>query len=93
MPDERIAKFPLAVRHDSKLLLYQRGTIRHDSFRNLPNYIAPGTLMVFNNTRVIQARLHFRKETGARFAGGSLEPHEPIYIVLTFHKTQRSCWL
>ncbi|MBQ2182133.1 MAG: S-adenosylmethionine:tRNA ribosyltransferase-isomerase, partial [Bacteroidaceae bacterium] len=65
LPDERIAKFPLAERDSSKLLVYQHGEVCEDQFTSLPNYLPKGALMVFNNTRVIQARLHFRKDTGA----------------------------
>ncbi|MDE6688740.1 MAG: S-adenosylmethionine:tRNA ribosyltransferase-isomerase, partial [Prevotella sp.] len=61
LPDERIAKFPLAQRDQSKLLTYNHGRVGEDTFQNLPNYLPTGALMVFNNTKVIQARLHFRK--------------------------------
>ena len=65
LPDERIAKFPLAVRDQSKLLVYRHGEVSEDTFTALPEYLEQGELMIFNNTKVIQARLHFRKETGA----------------------------
>ena len=65
LPEERIAKFPLANRDHSKLLIYKHGDISEDLFYNLPNYLPKQSLMVFNNTKVIQARIHFRKETGA----------------------------
>ena len=65
LPDERIAKFPLADRDSSKLLVYRQGKVSEDRFTSLPNYLEPNEMMVFNNTKVIQARLHFRKETGA----------------------------
>ena len=65
LPDERIAKYPLAQRDSSKLLLYNKGVVSEDVFSNLPKYIPQNALMVFNNTKVIQARLRFRKETGA----------------------------
>ena len=63
LPDERIAKFPLAERDSSKLLVYKSGEVTDDVFRSLPNYLPKGALMVFNNTKVIRARLHFRKKT------------------------------
>ena len=63
LPDERIAKFPLPRRDHSKLLLYRGGEISEDTFCHLPDYLPAGALMVFNNTRVIQARLHFRKSS------------------------------
>ena len=65
LPDERIAKFPLSERDSSKLLVYQHGEVSEDKFTSLPKYLPEGSLMVFNNTKVIQARLHFRKDTGA----------------------------
>jgi S-adenosylmethionine:tRNA ribosyltransferase-isomerase len=61
LPDERIAKFPLPERDSSKLLVYKSGEVTDDIFRSLPNYLPKGSLMVFNNTKVIRARLHFRK--------------------------------
>ena len=63
LPDERIAKFPLPERDSSKLLVYKSGEVTDDIFRSLPNYLPQGALMVFNNTKVIRARLHFRKKT------------------------------
>lgn len=65
LPDERIAKFPLAQRDRSKLLLYKHGEVSEDVFYNIADHLPKGALMVFNNTRVIQARMHFRKATGA----------------------------
>ena len=63
LPDDRIAKFPLSERDASKLLVYDGGRISETHFRSLPELLPEGSLMVFNNTRVIQARLHFRKKT------------------------------
>ena len=67
LPDERIAKFPLSERDSSKLLVYKSGEVSADTFRSLPNYLPQGALMVFNNTKVIRARLHFRKGTPSGF--------------------------
>lgn len=72
LPDERIAKFPLAQRDASKLLVYRKGEIVEDVFRNLPEYLPDGALMVFNNTKVIQARLHFRKKNPEQGVGNTL---------------------
>jgi S-adenosylmethionine:tRNA ribosyltransferase-isomerase len=58
LPDERIAKFPLATRDQSKLLVYRHGEVSEDIFTSLPHYLESGELMIFNNTKVIQARLH-----------------------------------
>ena len=59
---KRIRKFPLPVRDQSKLLVYRHGEVSEDRFTSLPSYLPTGSLMIFNNTKVIQARLHFRKE-------------------------------
>ncbi|RRA97770.1 S-adenosylmethionine:tRNA ribosyltransferase-isomerase [Larkinella rosea] len=65
LPDERIARFPLPQRDRSKLLEYRQGKIDHRSFRDLPDQLPSGSLLVFNDTKVIPARLHFRRSTGA----------------------------
>ena len=93
LPDERIAKFPLAERDSSKLLVYRNGTVSEDSFTSLPHYLPKGALMVFNNTRVIQARLHFRKETGALIEVFCLEPLLPKEYVSMFAQTDSCVWL
>ena len=92
LPDERIAKYPLAERDTSKLLLYKGGEIREEKFVNLPNFIPQGALMVFNNTRVIQARLRFRKETGAQIEVFCLEPEQPADYQLMFQETRECVW-
>ena len=92
LPDERIAKFPLAERDSSKLLLYRKGEVQEDTFVNLPQYLPEGALMVFNNTKVIQARLHFRKETGALIEVFCLEPAVPHDYVLMFQQTHSCSW-
>ena len=66
LPDERIAKFPLDKRDESKLLLYKDGKVSESLFKHITDYLPEGTLMVYNNTKVIQARLLFRKETGSK---------------------------
>lgn len=93
LPDERIAKFPLPVRDQSKLLVYRHGEISETIFTSLPEYIEPGQLMIFNNTKVIQARLHFRKETGALIEIFCLEPIQPNDYALNFQQTSHSAWL
>ena len=92
LPDERIAKYPLAERDTSKLLLYKGGDIREEKFANLPSFIPQGALMVFNNTRVIQARLRFRKETGAQIEVFCLEPEQPADYQLMFQETKECIW-
>jgi S-adenosylmethionine:tRNA ribosyltransferase-isomerase len=74
LPDDRIAKYPLEERDLSKLLVYKNATISEDSYKNLDQYISEKSLFIFNNTRVIQARLHFKNSTGARIEIFCLEP-------------------
>jgi len=93
LPDERIAKFPLPVRDESKLLIYRHGEVSEDRFTSLPDYLEPGEMMVFNNTKVIQARLHFRKDTGALIEVFCLEPIAPNDYALSFQQTQKCSWL
>lgn len=93
LPDERIAKFPLAERDSSKLLIYKKGVLSEDHFASLPSLLPAGTLMVMNNTRVIQARLHFRKATGALIEVFCLEPLVPNDYALNFQQTDHSAWL
>ena len=93
LPAERIAKYPLKERDHSKLLLYRHGEVGEDVFQNLPQYLPQGTLMVFNNTRVIQARIHFRKETGALIEVFLMEPAQPTDYERIFQTTGRCAWL
>lgn len=93
LPEHRIAKFPLPVRDQSKLLIYNKGKIKEDIFTSLPEYLPQGSLMVFNNTKVIQARLHFQKDTGALIEIFCLEPVYPHDYALCFQQTQQCTWL
>ena len=92
LPADRIAKFPLAQRDQSKLLVYRNGEITEDVFFHLPQYLPQGALMVFNNTRVIQARMHFRKPTGALIEVFLLEPMMPSDYELMFQTTDSCKW-
>ena len=99
LPDERIAKYPLAERDHSKLLVYDRGRVGEDTFLNLPSHLPAGALMVFNNTKVIQARLHFRKPDanglplGALIEVFLLEPARPADYEQMFQVHDRCSWL
>lgn len=93
LPDERIAKFPIAQRDHSKLLIYNHGEVSDDIFYNIVNYLPKGALMVFNNTRVIQARMHFRKETGALIEVFLMEPAAPTDYEFMFQTTGHCSWL
>ena len=92
LPDERIAKFPLAQRDHSKLLVFENGDISEDIFYNITGHLPKGALMVFNNTKVIQARMHFRKETGALIEVFLLEPAEPADYELMFQTNGKCAW-
>ena len=92
LPDERIAKFPLPQRDSSKLLLYRHGEVSEDVFTRLPHYLPQGALMVFNNTRVIQARLHFHKDTGALIEIFILEPAQPAEYQENFVARGACAW-
>jgi S-adenosylmethionine:tRNA ribosyltransferase-isomerase len=78
LPDERIAKYPLSERDSSKLLVYKNNSLSDKIFRDLPSLLPKETLLVFNNTKVIRARLFFEKETGARIEVFCLEPLTPF---------------
>ncbi len=93
LPDERIAKFPLQKRDHSKLLVYRHGEISDDVFLHLPSYLPKGALMIFNNTRVIQARIHFRKETGALIEVFLMEPAAPADYEQMFQTAGHCSWL
>lgn len=93
LPDERIAKFPQKERDRSKLLIYRQGDIREDVFYHLPDYLPEHALMVFNNTKVIQARLHFRKQSGAAIEIFLLEPAQPMDYELMFQTKGHCSWL
>ena len=77
LPDERIAKFPLENRSDSKLMIYRNGEINESRFGCLPEQLPQGSLLVFNNTKVIRARVIMHKPSGARIEVFCLEPHKP----------------
>ncbi len=93
LPESRIAKYPLTNRDTSKLLIYRKGNIQDAKFCDLPNYIPENSLMIFNNTKVIQARLHFQKTTGAQIEIFCLEPHLPNDYLLNFQQTKKCSWI
>ena len=92
LPDERIAKFPLERRDQSKLLVYKNGSISESQFFHLPDLLPEKTMLVFNNTKVIHARLFFRKPTGSVIEIFCLEPwNEPV--ATAFEERQHCTWL
>ena len=92
LTDERIAKYPLAERDHSKLLVYRDGKVSEDVFYRVGDYIAAGSLLVYNNTRVIPARLVFHKESGARIEVFCLEPLAPRDYQLALSGTTGCTW-
>lgn len=92
LPDARIAKYPLPERDASKLLTYDRGRIGGHIFRDLPELLPAGALMVFNETKVVPARLHFQRPTGAHIEVFCLEPVDPAEYAMAFASTARCSW-
>jgi S-adenosylmethionine:tRNA ribosyltransferase-isomerase len=92
LPDERIAKYPLPERDASKLLHYSDGVVEDHSFRELPSLLPAGALMVFNDTKVVPARLHFQRESGAHIEVFVLEPLQPAEYVSAFAATESCVW-
>ena len=92
LPDERIAKYPLPERDASKLLVYRDGIVSERIFRNLADELPVGSLMVFNDTKVVPARLFFRRPTGAHIEIFCLEPDDPIDYNVNFAATDHCRW-
>ena len=92
LPDERIAKFPLPRRDASKLLVYKNEAITESTFSNIGDFLPENALLVYNNTRVIQARLVFYKETGARIEVFCLEPLTPADYAQSLGATTECTW-
>lgn len=91
LPEEKIAKFPLAERQKSKLLIYD-GKISESIFERVGDVIPSGSLVMFNNTKVIRARIIMHKSTGARIEVFCLEPHLPADYERAFAVTKECCW-
>lgn len=92
LPEDRIAKYPLAKRDDSKILIFADEKISESKFSNLSEILPGNSLMVFNNTKVVPARLLFKKESGALIEIFCLEPVEPNDYALSFASTQECSW-
>jgi S-adenosylmethionine:tRNA ribosyltransferase-isomerase len=88
LPEEKIAVYPLAERDRSKLLIYKNGNISEDIYRNIADYLPENCFLVFNDTKVIKARILFQKKTGAVIEIFCLEPHEKIndYAIILAQK-------
>lgn len=92
LPDERIAKYPLERRDMSRLLVYEDGSIASHSFSELARFIPEDSLMIFNDTRVVPARLFFRRETGAHIEIFCLEPLDPSDYATNFASESNCTW-
>lgn len=92
LPDAKIAKYPLAERDQSKLLVWKDGRIQDALFQNLPKLLPDNSLLIFNNTKVIRARMHFQKETGAKIELFCLDPNEPADYQVAFQTTRSCVW-
>jgi S-adenosylmethionine:tRNA ribosyltransferase-isomerase len=92
LPDAKIAKYPLAERDQSKLLVWKQGQIQDARFQDLSDFLPSNSLLIFNNTKVIRARLHFQKETGAKIEIFCLDPHDPAEYQIAFQTTQSCIW-
>jgi S-adenosylmethionine:tRNA ribosyltransferase-isomerase len=90
LPDEKIALFPLAQRDQSKLLIYEEGNISQDTYANISNVVPENSLLIFNNTKVIQARIFFQKSTGGIIELFCLEPYEENNEYVTVMSKTRS---
>ncbi|MBX2971308.1 MAG: S-adenosylmethionine:tRNA ribosyltransferase-isomerase [Cyclobacteriaceae bacterium] len=91
LPEERIAHFPLEKRDESKLLVYQNKTITHSVFKSLVDFLPNNSTLFFNNTRVIQARLLFQKETGATIELFLLQPEHPSKLLVEIMRAEGTC--
>ena len=92
LPTERIARYPLEQRDHSKLLVYNKGHISQHIFKDIAQFLPEDSLLIYNNTKVIQARLHFRKATGARIEVFCLEPHCPADYPQNFDQRNECEW-
>lgn len=92
LPDERIAKYPLERRDLSKLLCYKDNEVSEHKFTSLPDLLEDGSMMVFNDTKVVPARLHFQRASGAHIEIFCLEPVLPEEYVSMFAVTDRCRW-
>jgi S-adenosylmethionine:tRNA ribosyltransferase-isomerase len=92
LPDERIARYPLAERDQSKLLVYNNELISESIYKNLPDYLPNDTLLVFNNTKVVEARLLFQKSSGGNIEIFCLEPHQQYADITTAMLQKNKVW-
>lgn len=92
LPEERIAKHPLSERDSSKLLIYNKNEIQVDKFYNIAHYLPPKSLLILNNTKVVRARLRFKKESGALIEVFLIEPITPSEYEMSFSSKSSVVW-
>ncbi|MBQ7979279.1 MAG: S-adenosylmethionine:tRNA ribosyltransferase-isomerase [Candidatus Methanomethylophilaceae archaeon] len=92
LPDERIAKYPLTERDASKLLRYDHGVVEEFHFSDIPALLPEKSMMVFNETKVVPARLHFQRDSGAHIEVFCLEPSDPPEYNTSFAATGKCSW-
>ncbi len=92
LPEERIARYPLSQRDSSKLLIFNGKEISQSTFKQIKNYLPEGAMLVFNDTKVIRARLKFHKQTGAAIEIFCLEPLEPAEVQMAFAQRETTTW-
>jgi S-adenosylmethionine:tRNA ribosyltransferase-isomerase len=92
LPEERIAKYPLQERDSSKLLVWENGIVAETQYRNIADYIPAGSLLVFNQTKVVNARLLFKKDTGSTIEVFCLEPHSQYADIQTAMLQKEKVW-
>lgn len=92
LPDGRIAKYPLPERDSSKLLRYIDGNVDEYVFRQIPDLLPSDAIMVFNDTKVVPARMHFQRETGAIIEIFCLKPVSPVEYNTVFATTETCTW-
>lgn len=92
LPDERIARYPLTDRDLSKLLIYKEGNISEDVYRNISAHLPQNSLLVFNNTKVIEARILFQKSTGSTIEIFCLEPAAGVELTMAMISQRSVRW-
>lgn len=92
LPDEKIARYPLTERDQSKLLIYQNGQIKEDVYRNISQHLPDQSVLFFNNTKVIEARLYFQNQKGQTIEIFCLEPHLAKDLSLAMSQTKAASW-
>ena len=92
LPEEQIATYALPDRDQSRLLIWNKGKISDERFDHLPEHLPSGSMLIFNNTRVIRARLFFKRLTGAKIEIFCLEPLDPAEYTQSFSQTESCNW-